>query len=149
VSDDSAAGDFGTVEVTAEGEGLDFTGHSVDVLVGGPELRMKQLAEPADLRAGDTFQAPLGFHNAGGLGGHGVVLRISGSRGLSFPSTFSNCSYDPRDPADLHGWSTAICVFDSDFAGGTTYGPSTPIPVQRPSWRTPAAPTPSASAWTW
>ncbi|MEV6959097.1 hypothetical protein AB0M97_07815 [Streptomyces sp. NPDC051207] len=126
VTDASAAGDFGTVEITAQGEGLDFTGHRVDVLVGGPELRMKQLVEPADLRAGDTFQAPLGFHNAGG---HGVVLRISGSRGLSFPSTFSNCSYDPSDPADLHGSSTAVCVFDSDFAGGAVYGLSAPFPV--------------------
>ncbi|MDG9716934.1 hypothetical protein [Streptomyces sp. DH24] len=129
VTDESAAGDFGSIEITAEGEGVDFTGHTVDVLVGGPELRMKQLAEPADLRAGGTFQAPLGFHNVGGLGGHGVVLRISGSRGLSFAGDFGNCSYDPHDPDDLLGQSSAICVFDSDFAGDAAYGLSTPFPV--------------------
>ncbi|MFE1834958.1 hypothetical protein [Streptomyces sviceus] len=129
VTDESAAGDVGTVRITAAGEGLAFTGHTVDVLVGGPELRMKQLAEPAGFRAGDTFQAPLGFRNQGGLGGKGVVLQISGTRGLSFPSTFGNCWYDPRDPDDLRGRSTALCVFDSEFAAGATYGLSAPFPI--------------------
>ncbi|MFI8073033.1 hypothetical protein ACIF85_30195 [Streptomyces sp. NPDC086033] len=129
VTDESAAGDFGTISVTAAGEGLAFTGHTVDVLVGGPELRMKQLTEPEGFRAGDTFQAPLSFRNQGGLGGKGVVLRVSGTRGLSFPSTFGNCWYDPRDPADLRGWSTALCVFDSEFAAGAAYGLSAPFPI--------------------
>ncbi|MER6286444.1 hypothetical protein [Streptomyces sviceus] len=129
VTDESAAGDVGSVRITAAGEGLAFTGHTVDVLVGGPELRMKQLAEPAGFRAGDTFQAPLGFRNQGGLGGKGVVLQISGTRGLSFPSTFGNCWYDPRDPDDLRGRSTALCVFDSEFAAGATYGLSAPFPI--------------------
>lgn len=130
VTDESAAGDVGTIEVTAAGEGLAFTGHTVDVLVGGPELRMKQLGEPEGFRAGDTFRAPLSFLNVGGLGGKGVVLRVSGTRGISLPSTFGNCWYDPRDPDDLRGWSSALCVFDSEFAGGATYGLSTPFPVR-------------------
>jgi hypothetical protein len=130
VTDESAAGDFGSIKVTAAGEGLAFTGHTVDVLVGGPELRMKQLGEPAGFRAGDTFRAPLGFRNQGGLGGKGVVLQISGSRGLSFPSTFGNCWYDPRDPEDLRGRSKALCVFDSEFAAGATYGLSAPFPIR-------------------
>ncbi|MFL5999456.1 MAG: hypothetical protein ACJ736_35070 [Streptomyces sp.] len=129
VTDESAAGDFGTIEVTAEGEGLAFTGHAVDVLVGGPELRMKQLSEPEGFQAGDTFQAPLSFRNQGGLGGKGVVLRISGTRGLSFPGAFGNCWYDPRDPDDLRGWSTALCAFDSEFAAGAAYGLSAPFPI--------------------
>ncbi|MGW0419204.1 hypothetical protein [Streptomyces sp. NPDC003015] len=129
VTDESAAGDFGSIEITAAGEGLAFTGHTVDVLVGGPELQMKQLGEPEGFRAGDTFRAPLGFRNLGGVGGKGVVLRISGSRGLSFPSTFGNCWYDPRDPDDLRGRSTALCVFDSEFAAGATYGLSDPFPI--------------------
>ncbi|GGY97816.1 hypothetical protein [Streptomyces poonensis] len=128
-TDESAAGDFGTIEITAAGEGLSFTGHTVDVLVGGPELLMKQLTEPEGFQAGDTFQAPLGFRNVGGLGGDGVVLRIHGSRGLSFPSSFGNCWYEPRDPDDLFGSSTALCVFDSEFAGEAAYGLSTPFPV--------------------
>jgi hypothetical protein len=130
VTDESAAGDFGTIEVTAVGEGLAFTGHTVDVLVGGPEMRMRQLAEPEGFKAGDTFQAPLGFRNLGGLGGKGVVLRIYGSRGLSFPSTFGNCWYDPRDPDDLRGGSTALCVFDSEFAAEAVYGLSAPFPIE-------------------
>lgn len=129
VTDESAAGDFGTISVTAAGEGLAFTGHTVDVLVGGPELRMKQLTEPEGFEYGDTFQAPLSFRNQGGLGGKGVVLRVSGTRGLSFPSTFGNCWYDPRDADDLRGWSTALCVFDSEFAAGAAYGLSTPFPI--------------------
>ncbi|MFF7132988.1 hypothetical protein RKD27_003858 [Streptomyces sp. SAI-126] len=129
VTDESAAGEVGSIEVTAAGEGLAFTGHTVDVLVGGPELQNKQLAEPEGFKAGDTFQAPLGFRNVGGLGGKGVVLRVSGTRGLSLPGTFGNCWYDPRDPADLRGWSTALCVFDSEFAAGAAYGLSTPFPI--------------------
>ncbi|NEA99964.1 hypothetical protein [Streptomyces sp. SID13726] len=130
VTDESAAGEVGTIEVTAAGEGLAFTGHSVDVLVGGPELRMKQLAEPAGFRAGDTFRAPLGFRNVGGLGGDGVVLRIYGSRGLSFPGNFRNCWYDPRDPDEVFGSSTALCVFDSEFAAEAAYGLSVPFPIR-------------------
>ncbi|MGX1316437.1 hypothetical protein RKD24_006556 [Streptomyces calvus] len=130
VTDESAAGDTGSIEITAVGDGLAFTGHTVDVLVGGPELLMKQLSEPAGFQAGDTFPAPLGFRNAGGLGGDGVVLRISGSRGLSFPGAFENCWYDPRDPDDLLGRSTALCVFDSEFAGEAAYGLSAPFPVE-------------------
>lgn len=130
VTDESAAGDLGTIEVTAAGEGLSFTGHTVDVRVGGPELLMKQLTEPEGFQAGDTFPAPLGFRNVGGLGGEGVVLQIWGSRGLSFPGTFGNCWYDPRDPDDVRGTSTALCVFDSEFAGEAAYGLSTPFPVR-------------------
>lgn len=130
VTDESAAGDVGTIEVTAAGEGLAFTGHTVDVLVGGPELHMKQLAEPAGFRAGDTFRAPLGFRNLGGLGGKDVVLRIHASRGLTFPSNFGNCWYDPLDPGELLGSSTALCVFDSEFAAETAYGLSTPFPIK-------------------
>ncbi|MFI8306229.1 hypothetical protein ACIF80_22845 [Streptomyces sp. NPDC085927] len=129
-TDESAAGDFGAIEITAVGEGLAFTGHTVDVLVGGPELLMKQLTEPEGFQAGDTFQAPLGFRNVGGLGGDGVVLRISGSRGLSFPSTFSNCRYEPRDSDDVLGRSTVVCVFDSEFVGEAAYGLSTPFPIE-------------------
>ncbi|MFF3350476.1 hypothetical protein [Streptomyces sp. NPDC002779] len=129
VTGESAAGDFGTIEVTAAGEGLVFTGHTVDVLVGGPELQMKQLTEPEGFRAGDTFQAPLGFRNLGGLGGKGVVLQISGTRGLSFPSTYGNCWYDPRDPDMLLDRSTALCVFDTEFAGGAAYGLNAPFPI--------------------
>ena len=129
VTDESAAGDVGTISVTAAGEGLAFTGHTVDVLVGGPELRMKQLGEPEGFQAGDTFQAPLSFRNQGGLGGKGVVLRVSGTRGLSLPSTFGNCWYDPRDPDEVLGRSTALCVFDSEFAAGAAYGLSAPFPI--------------------
>lgn len=130
VTDESAAGDFGAIRITAAGEDLAFTGHTVDVLVGGPELLMKQLTEPEGFQAGDTFQAPLGFRNVGGLGGDGIVLRISGSRGLSFPSTFSNCWYEPRDPDDVLGRSTALCIFDSEFTGEASYGLSAPFPIE-------------------
>lgn len=130
VTGESAAGDVGSIQVTAAGEGLAFTGHTVDVLVGGPELLNKQLAEPAGFQAGDTFQAPLGFSNVGGLGGDGVLLRVSGTRGLSFPGTFGNCWYDPRDPEDLLGRSEALCVFDGEFAGDAAYGLSAPFPVR-------------------
>lgn len=82
LKDTSKAGDFGKIKVTGEGEGLTFTEHTVDVLVGGPEFRMKKLpAEPKGFAAGDTYKAPLGFRNTGSMAADGVVLRFGGSRG--------------------------------------------------------------------
>lgn len=130
VAADSAAGDFGTIKVTGEGAGLDFTSHTVGVLVGGPELWMRQLAEPAGFAAGDTYPAPLGFRNVGGLGGQGVVLRVWGSRGLTFADAYSNCSYERGDRDDPYARNAAVCVFDDAFEAGTAYGLSKPFRVR-------------------
>ncbi|MGC3000050.1 hypothetical protein ACPF8X_17195 [Streptomyces sp. G35A] len=54
VTGESAAGGFGTVENTAAGEGPDFTGRTVDELVGGPEPLMRQPTEPEGFQAGGT-----------------------------------------------------------------------------------------------
>ncbi|URN12221.1 hypothetical protein LUW77_12615 [Streptomyces radiopugnans] len=48
---ESEAGDTGTITVTGEGEGLEFTEHGIDVLVGGPEFRMRALTEPEGFAA--------------------------------------------------------------------------------------------------
>ncbi|MEU9594619.1 hypothetical protein AB0D84_33530 [Streptomyces sp. NPDC048193] len=127
--DSAAAGDHGTVKVTGEGEGLQFNEHTVDVLVGGPELLQKKLpAEPAGFEAGDTYTAPLGFRNVGAMPAHGVVLRLAGTRGISFPESYDNCTYAEENKDNLIRYRhVALCTFEGDFTPGTAYALSEPI----------------------
>lgn len=130
-SEASEAGDTGSIEVSGEGDGLEFTGHRIDVLVGGPEFRMRQLSEPEGLTAGEVYRAPLGFRNTGELPAHGAVLRVSGSRGLSFAEEHSNCEYAVENQDNLVRMRrVALCTFDGTFQAGTSYRLSTPMKVQ-------------------
>lgn len=131
-SDSAEAGDFGKIKVTGEGAGLEFNEHTVDVLVGGPELLKKKLpAEPGGFRAGDTYDAPLGFRNVGTMSADGVVLRFGGSRGLSFPDSYDNCSYAEENKSDLIRYQkTALCTFEGEFLPGTAYELSEPVRVK-------------------
>ncbi|CAL9483538.1 hypothetical protein [Streptomyces sp. enrichment culture] len=130
--DTAEAGDHGKIEVTGEGEGLEFNEHTVDVLVGGPELLKKKLpAEPAGFRPGDTYDAPLGFRNVGSTPADGVVLRFTGSRGLSFPDSYDNCSYAEESKDDLIRYRhVALCTFEGEFLPGTAYELSEPVRVK-------------------
>ncbi|WP_158239596.1 hypothetical protein [Streptomyces carminius] len=131
VSGESEAGDLGTITVTGEGEGLEFTEHTVDVLVGGPEFRMRELSEPAGFAPGDTYEAPLGFRNAGGTAANGVVLRFGGSRGLSFPEEYGNCEYAVEEEGDLLRMRrVALCTFEGTFAPGAAYALDRPVAVK-------------------
>jgi hypothetical protein len=132
VTDESKAGDFGRIKVTGQGNGLTFDEHTVDVLVGGPELRMKKLpAEPGGFAAGDTYTAPLGFRNVGSMAADGAVLRLSGSRGLSFPDTYENCEYAEENKDDLiHYRKVVLCSFEGDFAPGEAWELSEPVNVK-------------------
>ncbi|WP_217163709.1 hypothetical protein [Streptomyces sp. AC512_CC834] len=130
--DSAGAGDYGKIEVTGEGEGLEFNTHTVDVLVGGPELLKKKLpAEPEGFRAGDTYNAPLGFRNTGSMSADGVVLRFAGTRGLSFPDSYDNCSYAEENKDNLIRYrKVALCTFEGDFWPGLAYKLSEPIKVK-------------------
>lgn len=129
--DDSAAGDFGTIHVTGEGAGLAFTPLDIDVLVGGARYLNHRVHEPAGFQPGDTFAAPIGFRNTGGIAGHGAVLRIHGSRGLSFPDSYGNCSYQVVDDGPLLDRGTeALCTFDGTFEPGSAYETSEPLKVK-------------------
>ncbi|MDX3235910.1 hypothetical protein PV392_09475 [Streptomyces sp. ME03-5709C] len=131
VDADSAAGDFGTIKVTGEGEGVDFAPLTIDVLVGGPELRGRELAEPKGFAAGDTYQAPVGFRNTGGMAADGTVLHYHGSRGLSFPGSYGNCAYKQvSDGSLLHQGTDAICTFTGTYKAGTAYTLSEPLKVR-------------------
>ncbi|MFE0630452.1 hypothetical protein ACFW3D_26230 [Streptomyces sp. NPDC058864] len=131
VDADSAAGDFGTIKVTGEGEGVDFAPLTIDVLVGGPELRGRTLSEPKGFAAGDTYEAPVGFRNVGGMAADGTVLHFHGSRGLSFPDSYGNCAYkQTTDGSLLHQGTDAICTFPGTFKAGTAYALSEPLKVK-------------------
>ncbi|MFE6888671.1 hypothetical protein [Streptomyces sp. NPDC057694] len=129
-TDDSAAGDFGSIEVTGEGEGVTFTPLAIDVLVGGPEFLNHELTEPKGFAAGDTYEAPVGFRNTGGMAADGAVLRFHGSRGLSFPDSYGNCAYKKTtDGSLLHQGTDAICTFSGSYAAGAAYTLAEPLKV--------------------
>jgi hypothetical protein len=130
-NEDSAVGDRGSIVVTGAGEGLDFTGHTVDVLVGGPEFTMKRLSVPQDFSAGSVYGADLGFRNVGGMASKGAVLRLSGSRGLSFPEKYSNCSYAVENEDNLIRMRRVVlCTFDGTYEPGAAYKVASPVKVK-------------------
>ncbi|MFJ4988132.1 hypothetical protein ACIP9H_30575 [Streptomyces sp. NPDC088732] len=127
----SEAGDFGTIKVTGEGEGVAFAPLTIDVLVGGPELLGRNLSEPKGFAAGDTYNAPVGFRNAGGMAADGTVLHFHGSRGLGFPDNYGNCAYkQTTDGSLLHQGTDAMCTFDGTYKPGTAYALAEPLKVK-------------------
>ncbi|MFI9616034.1 hypothetical protein ACIHCM_30875 [Streptomyces sp. NPDC052023] len=131
IDDDSQAGDFGTIKVTGEGEGLEFAPLDIDVLVGGPELVNHQLSLPAGLQAGDTYAAPVGLRNKGGMDSEGAVLRFHGSRGVSFPDSYGNCAYAETTTGSLlHQGTDAICTFPDTIKAGSAYALTEPLKVK-------------------
>ncbi|MET8789573.1 hypothetical protein [Streptomyces pseudogriseolus] len=131
LADDSEAGDTGKIVVTGEGEGLEFTPLTVDVRVGGPELLNRELFLPEDLKAGEIFEPPLGVMNVGGLPAEGAVLRLYGSRGLSFPDDFGNCSSTVVDTGPLLRQHTEVlCTFPGTLDAGAAYGLARPVRVK-------------------
>ncbi|WP_037872340.1 hypothetical protein [Streptomyces sp. NRRL S-37] len=130
VDDDSEAGDSGSIKVTGEGEGLDFTPLDIDVLVGGPEFLNHTLPLPGDLKAGDTYKAPVGLRNVGTLPAEGAVLRFHGSRGVSFPDSFGNCAYSEVTTGPLLRQGTdVICTFPDTIEAGAAYALAEPLKV--------------------
>ncbi len=131
LSDDSEAGDTGKIVVTGEGEGLEFTPLTVDVRVGGPELLNRELSAPEGVMPGDDFELPLGVMNVGGLPAQGTVLRLLGSRGLSFPDTYGNCSSSDINTGDLLRQRTEVlCTFPDTLGAGTAYALSRQVRVR-------------------
>ncbi|EST32931.1 hypothetical protein N566_19725 [Streptomycetaceae bacterium MP113-05] len=129
--DASAAGDTGSVVVTGRGEGLEFTRHTVDVFVGGPKFRMHRPAEPDGFAAGDVFKPRMAFRNVGGVAAEGVALRFSGSRGLTFPQKFSNCTYATENDDNLIRMRhVAVCTFEGTYEPGAAYRVATPVKVK-------------------
>jgi hypothetical protein len=130
VDDDSEAGDSGSIKVTGEGEGLEFTPLDIDVRVGGPEFLNRTLSLPGDLKAGDTYKAPVGLRNVGALPAEGAVLRFHGSRGVSFPDSFGNCAYSEVTTGPLLRQGTdVICTFPDTIEAGAAYALAEPLKV--------------------
>ncbi|WP_415951824.1 hypothetical protein [Streptomyces sp. KLOTTS4A1] len=135
--DTAKAGDAGRIKVTGEGEGLSFGRHAVDVLVdgatpvGGPALQVKKLPRaPKNFAAGDTYAAPLGFRNAGEASADGVLLRFTGTRGITYPQTYSNCTYAEENTASASALRKVVeCSFEGEFKAGTAYAVEKPVQV--------------------
>ncbi|MFE5209102.1 hypothetical protein [Streptomyces sp. NPDC056600] len=134
IDPDAAAGVTGVLTVTGQGEGLAFTSRPLTVRVLAPEpqepaYQERVLSAPPGFRAGDVFPAPLGFRNEG-ADGRGAILRVTGTRGLSFARAHDNCWYaeDTDGPPAGQGVE-AVCVLPGVFEAGAPYELTEPFAV--------------------
>ncbi|WP_448318747.1 hypothetical protein [Streptomyces sp. CO7] len=134
IDEDAAAGATGVLTVTGQGEGLVFTSRPLTVTVLAPEhqepaYQERVLSEPPGFRAGEVFPAPLGFRNAG-ADGQGAVLRVTGTRGLSFARDHDNCWYaESTDGPPAGQGAEAVCVLPGVFEAGERYELTEPFAV--------------------
>ncbi len=69
--------------------------------------------------------------NVGGLPSEGAVLRLYGSRGLSFPDDFGNCSSTVVDTGPLLRQHTEVlCTFPDTLDAGAAYSLARPVRVK-------------------
>ncbi|URN12220.1 hypothetical protein LUW77_12610 [Streptomyces radiopugnans] len=60
----------------------------------------------------------------------GVILRFTGSRGLSFPQEYGNCAYAVENEDNLIRMRrVALCAFEGTFEKGTSYEVGEPVKV--------------------
>jgi hypothetical protein len=116
----AAPGASGTIVVTGEGAGLEFTELRISVLVGVASFKVLPLSEPAGFAAGDIYKPLLGFRHQGGLDADGVIMRIGLSRGLSFGERYSNCEY-ARSETYSRPKTRALCYFEGPFQAGIAH----------------------------
>ena len=108
-----------------------FVPFSTKVVIGGPDLVMKQLPFDQEPVPGQVQPAPVTFTNEGTAAADGVLLTLMYSRGLDLPERYSNCAY--TDGADTRAgipWSTALCSFAGSYEAGATYTLAEPLSVE-------------------
>ncbi|MFD8690704.1 peptidase [Streptomyces sp. NPDC059651] len=119
----SKDGDAGTIEVTAEAQGITFRPFSAHVGIGGPDLSMKRLPFRTKLQPGDSQPVPVTFTNNGTRAAEGVLLTLRYTRGMAFTERYENCEYSESDlgMGSPGAWTTALCSFDGSYEPGATY----------------------------
>ncbi|WP_328905374.1 peptidase [Streptomyces sp. NBC_00234] len=127
----SEDGASGTIRVSGTADGATFVPFSTKVVIGGPDLVMKQLPFDQEPVPGQVQPAPVTFTNEGTAAADGVLLTLMYSRGLDLPERYSNCAY--TDGADTRAgipWSTALCSFAGSYEAGATYTLAEPLSVE-------------------
>ncbi|HWU06720.1 MAG TPA: peptidase [Streptomyces sp.] len=129
----SEDGASGTIEVTGSAEGAAFTPFSTKVVIGGPDLAMKQLPFEQELQPGDVQPAPITFTNKGTRAADGVLLTLMYSRGMEIPERYANCEYSGETGEGASGgfgWSTALCSVAGTFEPGAVHTLAEPLSVK-------------------
>lgn len=115
----SRNGQSGRLKVTAASEGITVEGSSTLVRVGGPDLAAVRVPLKDDPSVGEVQNPRYSFTNKGTLPAAGVLLVLTGTRGVELPRTAGNCEY-----ADLPGperTALALCSFPGTYEPGATY----------------------------
>ncbi|MEW2551989.1 hypothetical protein AB0957_09610 [Streptomyces zhihengii] len=115
----SRNGQSGRLKVTAASEGIVIEGSSTLVRVGGPDLAAVRVPLKDSPSVGEVQNPRYSFTNKGTLPAAGVLLALTGTRGLELPRTAGNCEY-----ADLPGPEQtvfALCSFPGTYEPGATY----------------------------
>lgn len=104
----------------------------------GPDLVTAAPSQPqAATRPvpGATVVLPFTLTNAGSETAPGAIVRVFGSRGLTWSAAHSNCE-SVRTPAsaDFPASATALCVIDQPLAPGATYTFSDPLAFRAESF---------------
>lgn len=133
----SEVGDSGEIRITAFGENYHMwidgpipVRFEVDVSSG---LEATGRTGYVGVRAGDVYRTRMGFTNATSQPVAGAVLRYVGTRGLSFPERYRNCSYGEQRLAtdgERDEFRVAVCRFDGPFAADATYRLAEPVAVR-------------------
>ncbi|WP_407989685.1 hypothetical protein [Kitasatospora sp. CMC57] len=117
---DARPGARGILHVTATGPDTAETAKDVEVIVGGPDLRLTPVP-PQRVEPGGTAEVRLEITNSGSLPANRVIVAMNGRDGVEFKQRFANCEYS-SDPA-LGGRPAStdvICTVDSTVAPGET-----------------------------
>ncbi|WP_187283174.1 hypothetical protein [Streptomyces sp. t39] len=115
----SRNGQSGRLKVSAASEGITVEGSSTLVRVGGPDLAAVRVPLKDNPSVGEVQNPRYSFVNKGTLPAAGVLLALTGTRGLELPRTAGNCEY-----ADLPGPEQtvfALCSFPGAYEPGATY----------------------------
>ena len=101
-------GSTGSYKVTGHSAGATIVGGTGSIVLGGPALALKQLANHTKLKIGSTVSEPIQFTNVGNRPATGAKILLMASTGLTLSTHYANCTYG-RIGNVASGTQVAIC----------------------------------------